>query len=165
MEEKHIKSPIRIDDSLANVKNAIYFNVPGTPFAKQRPRATRKGRFITIYTPNETKKYEAKVRDHYNESYNGILVAGSLTVEIEGIFGIPSNTSKKKAEKMLSDEIKHTKKPDCDNMAKICLDALNGVAYSDDATISRLNISKKYGMEPMVKILIYENGGENYDNG
>jgi Holliday junction resolvase RusA-like endonuclease len=44
-------------------------------------------------------------------------------------------------------------------MAKICLDALNGVAYTDHAIINRLNISKRYGEEPKVKILIYENTG------
>jgi Holliday junction resolvase RusA-like endonuclease len=156
-EEKHIKSPIIFNNSLENVSNAIYSNVPGNPFAKQRPRAARKGRFITIYTPNETKAYESKVRKYYNSIYNGILVDGSLTVEIEGIFSVPSNASKKKASEMLSGDIPHTKKPDCDNMAKICLDALNGVAYTDDAIINRLNVSKRYGTEPMVRILIYEN--------
>lgn len=160
MEDRIIKSPIIFDESLANARNTKYFDVPGNPFAKQRPRAARKGRYITIYTPKETKAYEAKVREYYKRNYkNSEPYDGSLTVEIEGIFDIPKNTSKRKRALMLNDEIPHTKKPDCDNMAKICLDALNGVAYTDDAIINKLNISKRYGDNPMVKILIYENGG------
>ena len=42
-------------------------------------------------------------------------------------------------------------------MGKICLDALNGVAYNDDATISKLIISKRYGEDPKVRITIIEN--------
>ena len=58
---------------------------------------------------------------------------------------------------MLSGEITHTKKPDCDNMAKVCLDALNSVAYPDDAIINKLNISKEYSDNAMVRITIIKN--------
>ena len=54
-------------------------------------------------------------------------------------------------------KIPHTKKPDCDNMGKICLDALNGVAYPDDAQINKLYISKKYGKDAKIRITIKEN--------
>lgn len=36
------------------------------------------------------------------------------------------------------------KKPDLDNIAKIILDSLNGIAYKDDSQVVELNISKKY---------------------
>ena len=58
---------------------------------------------------------------------------------------------------MEDNKIPHNKKPDCDNMGKICLDALNGIAYPDDAQISSLYITKRYGKNPMAKILIKEN--------
>lgn len=154
--EKRIRSPISFDNNLINHKS-VYFDVEGEPFAKQRPRAARKGRFITIYTPNETKKYESKVLSYYNRENRGIQLQGDLTVEIEGIFSIPKSASKIKASKMISGEIPHTSKPDCDNMGKICLDALNGVAYNDDATINKLIISKRYGEDPKVRITIIEN--------
>ena len=38
-----------------------------------------------------------------------------------------------------------TVKPDVDNFLKASLDALNGIAYDDDAQIIEINASKKYG--------------------
>lgn len=155
-EEKRIICPVEFNDALID-KEFIYFNVLGEPFAKQRPRATRKGRYITVYTPPETKKYEAKVSKAYKEIYKDKQLDGDLTVNIDGKFGIPKSVSKKIKAKMLAGEIPHTKKPDCDNMAKICLDALNGVAYPDDAAINRLNVSKEYSDTAMVNITIIKN--------
>ena len=147
--------PVKFDESLIG-KEFIYFDVPGEPFAKQRPRAARKGKYITIYTPVETRNYENKVCKYYNKIYGSKMLKGPLTVEIEGIFSTPNSASKATKSMMLNGEISHTKKPDCDNMAKICLDALNGVAYPDDAIINKLYISKKYGENAMIKILIKE---------
>jgi Holliday junction resolvase RusA-like endonuclease len=155
----YIENPISFNSDLIG-KKFISFNVYGEPFAKQRPRAAKKGRYITVYTPKETKLYEAKVRSAYYDIYpnNSDIFNSSLTINIEGIFSIPKSTNKKNREAMLSGNIHHTKKPDCDNMAKVCLDALNEVAYRDDALIDRLNISKRYGKDAMVRITIIENG-------
>lgn len=155
-EEKIYVSPIVFNESLKN-KRSVNFVVPGEPFAKQRPRAARKGTFITIYTPVETRNYEEKVRKEYNTIYKGIQLDGPLTVNIDGIFSIPKHTSRKLRERMLNGEIPHIKKPDCDNMAKICLDALNGIAYPDDAIINQLNVTKKYGREAGIYITIIGN--------
>lgn len=159
-ENRKIVHPITFNESLIN-NDFVYFNIYGEPFAKQRPRATKKGRYITIYTPRETKLYENKVKTAYNKIYSSKQLKGDLTVEIEGIFSVPKSIPNKKAKQMLNGEIPHIKKPDCDNMAKVCLDALNGVAYMDDAQINTLNIYKHYGEEPMIKITIYKNKKEN----
>ena len=50
----------------------------------------------------------------------------------------------------------YTKKPDADNLAKAILDALNGVAYPDDAQIVTLTVRKRYGEADMVHVLIEE---------
>ena len=42
-------------------------------------------------------------------------------------------------------EIPCTIKPDCDNIAKIVLDALNGLAYDDDSQVTELEVHKFYG--------------------
>jgi Holliday junction resolvase RusA-like endonuclease len=49
-----------------------------------------------------------------------------------------------------------TKKPDADNIAKIILDALNGVAYTDDTQVINLLVQKRYGEAPEVKVEITE---------
>ena len=66
--ERHVCCPVEFNKALIG-KEFMYFDVEGEPFAKQRPRATRKGRFITVYTPRETKLYEAKVLRAYQKIY------------------------------------------------------------------------------------------------
>lgn len=50
----------------------------------------------------------------------------------------------------------HTKKIDCDNLAKIILDSLNKIAYDDDSGISKLVVDKIYGEMPRVEITLEE---------
>lgn len=135
-------------------ENIIETEVTGTPFAKQRPRATKKGRFVTIYTPPETKSYEKRVRDQYYEQNGFRMLDGPLEVNITGVFAVSDSISKKRKKLMLEGKILHTKKPDCDNMAKIALDALNGIAYKDDSQIVKLTVNKEYGEDPKLRIII-----------
>lgn len=155
-DENRIVCPIIFKENLLGTES-IYFDVEGEPFAKQRPRATRKGRFITVYTPRETKLYEEKVRLAYKKIYGDRVMTGDLTVEVEGFFEPPKSATKTQKELMLENKIAHTKKPDCDNMAKVCLDALNGVAYHDDASITDLIVSKRYSDTAKVRITITKN--------
>lgn len=152
----NIIQPISFDTSLINHR-FITIDVPGEPFAKQRPRAAKKGRYITVYTPRETKLYEEKVRKIYNSMYGSFQLEGALTANIEGHFSVPSSISKKKQQDMLDGKIPHTKKPDCDNMGKVCLDGLNNIAYNDDSSINKLIISKQYSETAKTRITIIEN--------
>ena len=43
-----------------------------------------------------------------------------------------------------------------DNIAKIILDGLNGVAYTDDKQVTRLEIEKVYSDTPCVVVYIAE---------
>ena len=157
--ENEIIKPVSIDEDLIGHKS-IYFSVDGDPFAKQRPRAARKGRFITIYTPRETKEYEKKVSDCYKRVYKDQpLLTGALTAKVEAIFAPPKSVSKKQKELLESGDVPHLKKPDCDNIGKVCLDALNGIVYEDDAIIDELIIRKRYGKNAKVNITIIEKKG------
>ena len=53
---------------------------------------------------------------------------------------------------MLDGKTHFTKKPDCDNIAKCVLDALNGVAYDDDAQVNILITAKLYGDTDKVEV-------------
>lgn len=155
-EDIELINPI-IEKEYLKGKQSIYFDVYGEPFAKQRPRAKRIGNFVSIYTPNETKQYEEKVRKEYKKIYKDLKIDGDITVEVEGFFSIPKSSTKTQKKLMLNNKIPHTKKPDCDNMAKICLDALNNVAYPDDSAITNLIISKQYANIAKVRITIIKN--------
>ena len=85
------------------------------------------------------------------------MLEGDITVEVEGFFSVPKSATKSLKKSMLEGNVPHTKKPDCDNMAKICLDALNEVAYHDDASITNLIISKQYSTNAKVRITLIKN--------
>ena len=55
---------------------------------------------------------------------------------------------------MLSNQINPTKKPDIDNIVKIILDAMNGIAFKDDTQITKLNVEKTYSTQEKVQIKI-----------
>lgn len=75
---------------------------------------------------------------------------------ITAYYGIPKSTSKKKYELMMNGDVLPRKKPDLDNVAKIIMDALNGLAYEDDKDIVELQITKEYSDEPRVVIEIQQ---------
>jgi Holliday junction resolvase RusA-like endonuclease len=109
---------------------------PVRPKAKGRPRMTRSG---YAYTPKDTKRYEKEIADLYKGPFfeDGMLKM-SLRFTKEGT-------------EMLIERLGLNKKVaqpvsrltgDVDNYAKSLLDALNGVAYSDDKQIVVLYLEK-----------------------
>lgn len=52
--------------------------------------------------------------------------------------------SKKRVQAIRDGLEKPTKKPDADNIAKIILDSLNGIAYKDDAYVADFRVIKEY---------------------
>jgi Holliday junction resolvase RusA-like endonuclease len=64
---------------------------------------------------------------------------------------------------MAAGEILPVVKPDLDNVAKLILDALNGVAWHDDNQIARLTISKVYGKKPHTDVEIETIEGVNHE--
>lgn len=80
----------------------------------------------------------------FKQKYPDVILSGELRVIIEAYFKIPKNTKKSDKLKMATNEIRPTKKPDSDNIAKIILDALNGVAYQDDKQVVSLQVEKYY---------------------
>lgn len=57
---------------------------------------------------------------------------------------IPKSYSKAKRIMICEGRLHHTKTPDLDNLLKLVLDGLNGVAYIDDKQIIELTASKFY---------------------
>lgn len=111
------------------------------------------------YTPKETLLYEEKVIQAAKESKllpQSPIENTPLKMIIWCYFSIPTSWSKKKQEQARTGKIYPTSRPDIDNLGKIIMDALNGIAYVDDSQIVQLVINKKYSDEPMVEVLIDE---------
>lgn len=130
------------------------FEILGKPMAKARPRMTRQG---FTYTPQKTVNYENLVRYTYQSEFpNNKPLEGYIEASITAIFDVPKSYSKKKTKELLETHNNYNHKPDLDNIAKIILDSLNGIAYKDDAQITILHINKEYGEQAKVIVELKE---------
>lgn len=133
--------------------------IPGEPVAQGRPRFAKRGNFVQTYDPAKSKDYKAYVRLlATNARLDGTLppLECALEVEIKAFVAIPKSFSKKKREDIAAGILTPTKKPDCDNIAKIILDAMNGIIYEDDKYITKLYVEKIYSDNPRVEVTINE---------
>lgn len=136
----------------------VEFTVYGEPRGKGRPRFSKvNGRTITR-TPDETVLYENLVRTEYRQQCRARKFDdhAALSVYIRAYFPIPASVSKKRRRLMEEGKILPTKRPDIDNLAKIVMDSINGIAYRDDAQVAVCSIAKLYGEQPRVWVQIIE---------
>lgn len=136
--------------------DTIWFFVPGKPRGKGRPRFNRKtGR---AYTDSETRDYEDKIATCYYTKYGvkHFEANDSLYVQVTAVFPVPKRATKADKAAMKNGEILPTRKPDVDNILKVVLDALNGVAYKDDSCVAGVSGQKLYGDNPELQISIYK---------
>lgn len=131
------------------------FFVPGPPRGKARPRVTVRGGHAHAYTPETTADYEWLVRHCYKaQTPEGTPLQGAVRVEIEAVFAIPQSARRADRAAMLAGEKLPIKKPDADNIIKIILDALNGLAWADDAQVTHVTCRKRYGDKPGVRVRV-----------
>ena len=124
--------------------STVNIHIPGKPIGKARPKFSRQGNFVKTYTPEKTVNYENWVKMCWMQSEQEKL-SGNIIAVIVARFIIPQSYSNKKRREL--NENPCPKKPDCDNIAKSILDALNGIAYDDDAQIVDLSVSKVYSAD------------------
>ena len=131
----------------------MIFTVPGEPQGKARARVGKFG----AYTPEKTVNYENLVKLCYLEQSKDNKISDKpLEVQIIANYSIPKSASKKKKESMLLGDIRPTKKPDIDNIAKVILDSLNKIAYQDDTQVVYMVLAKHYSETPKVVVTIQE---------
>lgn len=116
--------------------------VTGKIRGKARPRVCRGHAF----TPKETVEYEKLVRECYKEQ-DGRYLEGSVKAFITAYYKIPKSYSKKRVQAIRNCLERPTKKPDIDNIVKIVLDSLNGIAFKDDSQVVELSTIKHYTEE------------------
>lgn len=132
----------------------VTFEIPDI-VGKGRPRMSR--RTGTVYTPVKTRDYEKLVRGCFRLATVGKgwdATANGYQLIATCYFPIPKSWTKAKRLQALKNEI-HPKKPDLDNILKAVMDALNGLAYTDDSQVFSATITKSYsGMTDGKKIIV-----------
>lgn len=117
------------------------WTIMGTPTPKGRPRMTRTGR---SYTPAKTKRAERAVRILSAAYAPSAPLSGRLSVDLAFFFEPAKSWSKKKRAAALAGELAHVTRPDIDNLIKLALDSLNGLAWIDDTQIDEIRATKGY---------------------
>jgi Holliday junction resolvase RusA-like endonuclease len=131
------------------------FEIEGRPVGKGRPRFARRGNFVSTYTPTATRDYEKKVQTRFIQKYGNIEpLETSVALKIKAYFGVPKGTSKRKTFELMGTH--YPKKPDVDNISKIILDALNGLAFIDDNRVVYLEVQKFYNEDEKVVVSVEE---------
>lgn len=115
--------------------------MPGTPKGKGRPRFVKATGHV--YTPQGTKDYEQLIAVTYKNAYPGETpMDGPVHLTVLAQFAQPKGTSKARTNHQAG--MPYTKKSDLDNIVKVVLDALNGLAFADDKQVTRITAHKRY---------------------
>lgn len=133
---------------------AVHFKLFERPRGKERPRFDRKsGR---VYTPKSTAEAEEAIRERYWRATNQKPLTGPVKLTVIAIFEIPKSWNKALVQAAKEGKVWHVAKGqlDLDNAVKLVADALNGVAYHDDAQIAVITSGKRYGAPQRLEVTI-----------
>ena len=124
----------------------IEIKVATIPVAQPRQRhrvANIGGRVVSQnYTPasNPVNAFKARLQDAAEKAMaNRLPLGGALRIDIVAVFPRPKGLIWKRRP---MPRIRHTKKPDRDNLDKACLDALRGIVFHDDCQACEGGVQK-----------------------
>lgn len=112
------------------------FTVYGKVRGQSRPRFTTRGKFTRAYKDKRDVAYEQEIAKAYREA-GGTLHTGAVAVHITAFRALPQSRPKKVTHEP------DTHQPDIDNICKIVLDGLNGIAYLDDSQVVYMTARKQ----------------------
>ena len=138
----------------------VQLTIPLEPKGKERPRWSPKTQ--RMYTQATTTSYEDFIKLVYRQNYGAEMFPKGvpLDIRIRAYCPIPKSDTLTVRAKKMTGAIRPTVKPDWDNIGKIVADALNKIAYYDDAQIVDSQTRKFYSDRPRVEILIQIAGGQ-----
>ena len=122
---------------------SITLTVLGEPVGKARARTVRiigKDKKAS-YTPDKTAHAESMIQEAFIKSRERPFESGRpLTITVRAFFTRPKSVPKTRQRPI--------GRPDADNVLKLCLDALNRLAFEDDARIATMIVEKFYAVYP-----------------
>ena len=137
-----------MSDPFAIVPKLIELIIPGPPLPY---KATQRGKY-GCYNPRwaEMKVMKQMIQDQYK----GPIIEGAVECYYSFEMPIPSGTSKKKRELMITGHLRPIKRPDRDNLAKLASDLLLGIVIKDDSQIVGGQVGKWFSETPRTLIRI-----------
>lgn len=157
MDIERLREDIAIKEETLDEHRLLNLIVYGEPVAKGRPRFTRQGH---AYTPEKTTAGEKAIRDRWLSKYGSRgPLTGPLEVFVTAYRHMPTRFKADDIERAEKGFIAPVTRPDADNYLKLVLDALNGIAYTDDALIIGCTCEKRYSEIPRTEIRIIQVSG------
>jgi Holliday junction resolvase RusA-like endonuclease len=104
------------------------------------------------FTPPRQAKYMAALKLICSAAMRGAKpLEGPICLDVRAVYAWPKSMP---ARKRGYASMWRTGRPDIDNLSKLVGDALNGVAWLDDAQIASLNVCKVYSDMPGLRVRI-----------
>jgi len=133
----------------------------GCPLPQQRHRMFRRGNRICSYDPQGLVKHQMRqhVVDQLNEyrsKHGEYLKPIYPCLYFWFLMPIPKSLPKKERESAVTGQLKHIKRPDVDNLMKLYMDVITGLAINDDSSAQIGRAVKLYGKEPRTILFIEE---------
>lgn len=126
------------------------FTVPGMPVPYARAAG---GKTMHRFTPAKQRNAMGTVKLFCSVAMKGMApLDGPIALTVNAIYPWPSSLSRRAREKPGADF--KISRPDIDNLAKLVMDALNSVAWCDDARICVLHLEKYYGDIPCLRVRV-----------
>ena len=106
------------------------------------------------FTPPKQAKYMAALKLICSAAMKGAKpLEGPVRIHLSAVYAWPKSVSARKRREHVG-SMWRTGRPDFDNIAKLVGDALNGVAWIDDAQIASANVQKFYSDMPGLRVRI-----------
>lgn len=133
----------------------LEITIPGA--AVPWSRAGHDGRSGRFFTRERLRFFKDEVIIRARAALRGAApIAGAVVLEVRTFVAVPESWPLRRREAALAGEVVPTARPDVDNYSKGVQDALNRVAYRDDAVVVDLISRKRYAAEPRVEIIVEE---------
>lgn len=128
--------------------NTITFFVDGTPKGQPRPKAFSRGGIASVYDPGTAEGWKGCVALAAKDKRPTEPFTGALELTLHFFFPRPKNHFRTgKNASLLRDDspLRHTGKPDSDNLAKAVMDAMTQLAFwKDDGQVAILVVTKAF---------------------
>lgn len=134
--------------------STLRLSIPGRPKGKQRPIPAPG--HTRPFTPAETVAAEKRIAELWRRKFpRHVPLTGPIMLRFTAVFAIPTGFTTAQRTAALDGRLYATLKPDKDNIEKLICDALNGLAWVDDAQIQGGGV-KRYGSPERVDIELTE---------
>ncbi len=133
----------------------IEFTIWGKPVGKDRPVPNPRGG--RPFVDKQAAERERHVREEFKSAAGRAWrpIVGPVRVRIIAVFPVPISWPKKLLALAMAGKVWYIGKPDIDNIEKLIYDALNKVAWIDDAQIVYVEKAARYGDPARTEVKIW----------